>query len=92
MPYLRGQAYLAARDGGHAAAEFQKILNHRGVETVSEYNQLAHLGLARALRLQGDAGGARKSYEAFFRDRRDADPSMPLLAAAKAEYASLGAH
>jgi DNA-binding winged helix-turn-helix (wHTH) protein/tetratricopeptide (TPR) repeat protein len=91
VPYLRGQAYLAAGDGAHAAAEFQKILDHRGVEPVSEYNQLAHLGLARALRLQGDAAGARKAYEAFFRDWRNADPGMPLLAAGKAEYAALPA-
>jgi tetratricopeptide (TPR) repeat protein len=92
VPYLRGQAYLAAGDGAHAAVEFQNILDHRGVEPVSAHYQLAHLGLARALRLQGDAAGASKAYEAFFRDWRDADPGMPLLAAAKAEYAGLKAH
>ena len=87
--YLRGRAYLAAGDGARAAADFRTILDHRGVEAVSEYYQLAHLGLARALRLQGDAAGARKAYEAFFRDWRDADPGVPLLAAARAEYAEL---
>jgi DNA-binding winged helix-turn-helix (wHTH) protein/tetratricopeptide (TPR) repeat protein len=91
VPYLRGRAYLAAGDGAHAAAEFQKILDNRGVESVSEYCQLAHLGLARALRLQGDAAGARKAYEAFFRDWQGADPGMPLLAAARTEYAGLKA-
>ena len=92
VPYLLGRVYLAAGDGARAAAEFQLILDHRGVEPVSEYYQLAHLGLARSLRLQGDAAGARRAYEAFFRDWRDADPGMPLLAAAKAEYAGLRAH
>ena len=92
VPYLRGEAYLAAGDGAHAAVEFRKILDHRGVDPVSEYNQLAHLGLARALRLQGDVAGARKAYEAFFLDWRSADPGMPLLAAARAEYAGLKAH
>jgi eukaryotic-like serine/threonine-protein kinase len=91
VPYLRGQAYLAARDGVHAASEFRKILSNRGVEPVSEHYQLAHLGLARALRLTGDVAGSRKAYEAFFADWRAADPGMPLLAAAKAEYAALGA-
>ena len=87
--YLRGRAYLAARDGADAAAEFQKILSHRGIEPVSEHYQLAHLGLARALRLTGDVAGSRKAYEAFLSDWRDADPDMPLLAAARAEYAGL---
>jgi len=91
IPYLRGQAYLAARDGAHAAAQFRKILANRGVEPVSEHYQLAHLGLARALRLTGDVAGGRKAYEAFFTDWRAADPDMPLLAAARAEYAGLKA-
>jgi DNA-binding winged helix-turn-helix (wHTH) protein/Flp pilus assembly protein TadD len=89
VPYLLGRVYLAAGDGARATAEFQLILDHRGVEPVSEYYQLAHLGLARSLRLRGDVAGARKAYEAFFRDWQDADPGMPLLAAAKAEYAGL---
>jgi eukaryotic-like serine/threonine-protein kinase len=89
--YLRGQAYLAAHDGAHAAAEFQKILGNRGIEPVSEHFQLAHLGLARALRLTGDIAGSRKAYEAFFEDWRGADPDMPLRAAAQAEYAGLPA-
>jgi hypothetical protein len=91
IPYLRGEAYLAARDGVHAAAQFQKILANRGVEPISEHYQLAHLGLARALRLTGDVAGSRKAYEAFFADWRAADPDMPLLDAAKAEYAGLKA-
>jgi eukaryotic-like serine/threonine-protein kinase len=90
IPYERGEAYLAARDGAHAAAEFQAILANRGVEPVSEHYQLAHLGLARALRLAGDLAGSRKAYEAFFEDWRAADPGLPLLAAARAEYAGLG--
>ena len=91
VTYLRGEAYLAVHDGAHAAAEFQKIIAHRGIEPVSEHYQLAHLGLARALRLTGDIAGSRKAYEAFFQDWRGADPDMPLLAAARAEYAGLGA-
>ena len=89
IPYVRGLAYLAASDGARAAVEFHKILDHRGVEAVSEHYQLAHLGLARALRLQHDTPGARKAYEQVFADWRGADPDMPLLIAARSEYAAL---
>ncbi len=89
VPYLRGVAYLAASDGSHADVEFHKIIDHRGVEAVSEHYPLAWLGLARALRLQHDASQSRKAYERFFALWRAADPDMPLLKTAKAEYVAL---
>ena len=89
VPYMRATAYLAENDGARAAVEFRKVLDNRGVDALSPLYPLSHLGLARALRLQGDAAGARRAYQAFFHDWRDADPGMPLLSAAKAEYAAL---
>ncbi|HXQ17933.1 MAG TPA: winged helix-turn-helix domain-containing protein [Caulobacteraceae bacterium] len=89
IPFLRGQAYLAAGDGARAAIEFRKILGARGVEAVSSHYALSQLGLARALRLQHNVTASRAAYEQFFRDWRDADPDMPLLAAARREYAAL---
>jgi tetratricopeptide (TPR) repeat protein len=90
IPYLRGEAYLAAHDGARAAVEFRKVLSHRGVEAVSSHYTLSQLGLARALRLQRDLAGSRAAYEQFFRDWLGADPGMPLLSAARSEYAGLG--
>jgi tetratricopeptide (TPR) repeat protein len=87
--YLRGQVYLAARRGPEAALEFQKILDHRGVVLNSVIGALSHVGLARAHALQGDAQSARTSYENFFDLWRDADKDMPILIAAKSEYAKL---
>ena len=89
IPYVRGVAYLAAADGAHAAAEFRKILDNPGVESVSVHYPLAHLGLARAYTLQHDLGASRKAYEQFFADWKDADMDMPLLREARAEYARL---
>jgi Tfp pilus assembly protein PilF len=89
IPYLRGEAYLAARDGGRAAVEFRKILGNPGIEAVSAHDTLSQLGLARALRLQHDLAGSRAAYEQFFRDWRNADPDMPLKSIAENEYASL---
>jgi serine/threonine protein kinase/tetratricopeptide (TPR) repeat protein len=87
--YLRGQAYLSARKGTEAAAEFQKILEHPGVIVNFPLSTLAHLGLGRARALSGDAAGARTAYQDFFAAWKDADPDIPILKEAKAEYAKL---
>jgi eukaryotic-like serine/threonine-protein kinase len=87
--YLRGEAYLAQRDGNAAAAEFQKLLDHRGVVAYSPIGAVAHLGIARAYALQGDAPKARVAYNDFFALWKDADPDIPILQQAKAEYAKL---
>jgi tetratricopeptide (TPR) repeat protein len=90
MPvYVRAQACLAAHDGTAAAAEFQRILDHRGVVLTGAIGALAHLGLARAYRLTGDNGRARTSYEDFLALWKDADPGIPILREAKSESANL---
>ncbi len=85
--YLRGEAYVAAHQGG--AAEFQKILNHPGVVENEPIGALAHLGLGRAYALSGDAAKARSAYQDFLALWKDADPDIPILKDAKAEYAKL---
>ncbi len=87
--YMRGQTYLKARDGSRAAAEFQKVLDHRGVDPVSLNYALAHLGLARAYTLSGETGKARTAYNDFLALWKEADPDIPILKQAKAEYAKL---
>ena len=88
MPaYLRGQAYLAAHKGSQAAAEFQKILDHRGVVLNSPIGALAHLQIGRAYAMQGDTAKARAAYKDFLTLWKDADPDIPIFIAAKAEYA-----
>jgi tetratricopeptide (TPR) repeat protein len=87
--YLRGQAYLAEKQGAQAAAEFQKILDHPGLKGVGARVALAHLGLARARVLSGDKPGARKAYQDFLALWQHADPDIPCLKQAKAEYAKL---
>jgi serine/threonine protein kinase/tetratricopeptide (TPR) repeat protein len=87
--YLRGQAYLAARRGNEAVAEFQKILDHRGLVTNGPIGALSHLQIGRALDLQGDTAKARAAYQDFLALWKDADPDIPILIAAKAEYAKL---
>ena len=87
--YLRGQAYLALRDGLAAEAEFKKILNHRGIVRTCETGALAGLGLARADVLQGNASKAKAAYQDFLNLWKDADPDIPILNQAKAEYAKL---
>jgi serine/threonine protein kinase/Flp pilus assembly protein TadD len=87
--YFRGQAYLAAKQGASAAAEFQKILDHQGVVINEPIGSLAHLGQARAYSLSGDTAKARAAYQDFFALWKDADPDIPLLKQAKAEYAKL---
>jgi serine/threonine protein kinase/tetratricopeptide (TPR) repeat protein len=87
--YTRGQAYLRLRDGAKAVAEFQKILDHRGIQPQSEVWPLAHLQLARSYVLQGDTARARTAYQDFLALWKDADPDIPLLKEAKGEYAKL---
>ena len=89
--YLSGQAYLNAHRGQQAAAEFQKILGHRGVVLNFPIGALAHLGLARAYILQDDAVQARAAYNDFLALWKDADPDIPVLIAAKSELAKLPA-
>ena len=87
--YVRGQAYLMLRDGNHAAAEFQKFIDHRGVLTNFPWGALARLGLARAYAMQGDTTKAKAAYRDFLTIWKDADSELPVLIAAKAEYAKL---
>jgi serine/threonine protein kinase/tetratricopeptide (TPR) repeat protein len=87
--YVRGEAYLAAQQGNAAAAEYQKILDHRGIVLNCLTGALAHLGLARAYALQGDTTKARTAYNDFLTLWKDADPDIPILKEAKAEYAKL---
>jgi len=87
--YVRGQAYLALKDGSSAATEFQKILDHRGIVRSCETGALAHLGIARAYVLQGDTTNARAAYEEFLTLWKDADPDIPILKQARAEYQKL---
>jgi tetratricopeptide (TPR) repeat protein len=87
--YVRGEAYLAAHQGSEAAAEFQKILDHRGIVLNEPIGALAHLGLARAYVLQDETAKARAAYQDFLTLWKEADPDIPVLMAAKAEYAKL---
>jgi serine/threonine protein kinase/tetratricopeptide (TPR) repeat protein len=87
--YVRGEAYLAANEGALAAAEFQKILDHRGIVGACETGPLARLGLARAYALQGDSAKSRAAYQDFLTLWKDADPGIPVLVAAKSELARL---
>jgi tetratricopeptide (TPR) repeat protein len=87
--YLRGEAYLAARQGAAATVEFQKILDHPGVVVNDPIGALAHLGLGRAYTLAGDSAKAKAAYQDFFALWKNADPDIPILIQAKAEYAKL---
>jgi len=87
--YTRGNAYLALHKGSEAAAEFQKIVDHPGVALNSITAALAKLGLARAYAVEGDPAKARVAYQDFFALWKDADPGIPILVAAKSEYAKL---
>jgi predicted Zn-dependent protease len=84
--YLRAQAYLKLGRGAEAAAEFQKILDHRGQRPISVLYPLAHLGLARAAAMNGDAAKAHQAYQDFFALWKDADADLPALIEAKKEY------
>ncbi len=87
--YLRGEAYLASHQGSQAAAEFQKILDHRGIVVNEPIGALAHLQIGRAYAMQGDTSKAKAAYQDFLTLWKDADPDIPIFIAAKAEYAKL---
>jgi hypothetical protein len=87
--YERGLAYLRWTHGPEAATEFQRILAHRTIAALSLVHPLSQLGLARARVLAGDVAGARTTYQDFFALWKDADPDIPILKQAKAEYAKL---
>jgi tetratricopeptide (TPR) repeat protein len=94
FPYLypvwvKGQAYLAAHNGVAAAAEFQKLIDHPGIVINQPIGSLAHLGLGRAYVLSGENVKARAAYQNFLTLWKDADPDIPILIAAKSEYAKL---
>ena len=95
--YLRGLAYLGLREGAKAAAEFEKILDHKGANWGSDWQHpnwaqfysLSYLGVARGSALAGDPSKAEKAYQDFFNRWKDADTDIPILKEAKAEYAKL---
>ena len=87
--YVRGRACLAAGRGQEAAAEFQKVLKRRGIVLADPVGALAHLQLGRAYVVSGDKIEAQKAYQDFLALWKDADPDIPLLKQAKAEYAKL---
>jgi hypothetical protein len=95
--YLRGMAYLRVRKGAEAAAEFQKIVDHKGANWGAtwihpywgQFYSLSYLGMARGSALAGDTAKAKKAFQDFFELWKDADPDLPILQQAKAEYAEL---
>ncbi|MFB3153047.1 MAG: tol-pal system YbgF family protein [Candidatus Acidiferrales bacterium] len=87
--YLRAQAYLRLGRTGEAATEFQKIIDHRSINAFSVVHPLARLGLARAHAQAGRTAEARRAYQDFLALWKDADPDIPILQEAKAEYAKL---
>lgn len=87
--YIRGEAYLAVHDGAESAAEFRKILDHRGIVLGDPIGALAHLQHARALLMSGDKEGAKAAYRDFLSLWKSADPDLPILRQAKAEYMKL---
>ena len=87
--YVRGQAYLQAGRGREAAAEFQKVLDHRGIVLADPIGALAHLQLGRAYFVSGDMAKAKSAYQDFLTLWKDADQDIPVLKQARAEYAKL---
>ena len=87
--YIRGQAHLMAHNGTAAITEFQKFLDHRGIVLNFPFGALAHLSLARAYALSSDTAKSRTAYQDFFALWKDADPDIPILKQAKAEYEKL---
>jgi tetratricopeptide (TPR) repeat protein len=87
--YLRGEAYLALGKSAEAITEFRKLLEHRALVGPDPAGALAHLQLGRAYLLAGDRAKAKTAYEDFLALWKDADPDVPVLAQAKAEYARL---
>jgi tetratricopeptide (TPR) repeat protein len=89
LPAMRARAYLAAHQPEAAATEFRLLINRPYESAISPNVPLAHLGLARALQQQGNPAAARQEYETFFTLWQDADPTLPILKQARAEYAHL---
>jgi DNA-binding winged helix-turn-helix (wHTH) protein/tetratricopeptide (TPR) repeat protein len=87
--FFRGEAFLAANKGAEAANEFQKILSHRGIMIGDPVLVLADLGLARAYAMSGELAKARSQYGEFFALWNNADPDIPVLKRAKAEFGNL---
>jgi serine/threonine protein kinase/tetratricopeptide (TPR) repeat protein len=87
--YVGGLAHLRARAGAAAAAQFQKVLDNRGIDPPSPLHPLSQLGLARAKALAGDTAGSRRAYQDFQALWKDADADIPVLREARAEYAKL---
>jgi eukaryotic-like serine/threonine-protein kinase len=87
--YIRGEAFLGSNQGAKAAAEYQKILDHRGIDPWDVTYSLSHLGLGRAYALQGNTAAAKSAYQDFFAAWKDADPDLSVLKQAKAEYEKL---
>src|SRR5208282_6070957 len=88
-PYIRGLAYLAQKNGPAAAAEFQKFIDHATIVQNFPIAAIAHLQLARAYAISGDTAKAKAAYQDFLTLWKDADPDIPILKEAKAEYAKL---
>jgi hypothetical protein len=88
-PFVRGQAYLAAHRAADAAAEFQRILEHRGLLLEDPLGAAVRVQLGRALAVSGDAAKAKAAYQDFLTVWKDADPDIPILAQAGAEYVKL---
>jgi eukaryotic-like serine/threonine-protein kinase len=87
--FVRGEAYLAAHQGSEAAAEYQKIFDHRGIVVNELSGALAQLQIGRAYAMAGDTAKAKSAYEGFLTLWKNADPDIPILKQAKAEYAKL---
>jgi eukaryotic-like serine/threonine-protein kinase len=87
--YVRGLAHLAAGRGQEAGAEFQKVLDHRGIVLADPIGALAHLQLGRARAMSGEKDKAKNAYQDFLTIWKDADPDIPVLQQAQAEFAKL---
>jgi tetratricopeptide (TPR) repeat protein len=87
--YVRGDSYLQIRSAREAAQEFQRILDHHGVDAVTTLYPLSQLGLARCYALLGRKDESRRAYEAFFSLWKSADQDLPILMRAQKEYQEL---
>jgi eukaryotic-like serine/threonine-protein kinase len=87
--YNRARAYMAAGDQAKAIADFRTVIDNRGWPDQEQYEPLSQLGLAQAYAKQGDSENSRKAYDDFFATWKDADPGIPILRQAKAEYRKL---
>jgi hypothetical protein len=87
--YVRGAAFLQEHNGAAAAAEFQKMLDHRGIVQNFVTGALAHLQIGRGYAMTGDTAKAKAAYQEFFTIWKGADPDVPILKEAKAEFAKL---